>query len=97
MAILSGERITTDDLPETGLLGQSMPPPGDRPGAELPDMTDGNGQRLTLKAYRERAERAYILGTLEETDWNISRAAVQLGVERTNLHKKMRSYGIKRD
>ena len=28
---------------------------------------------------------------------NISRAAVQLGVERTNLHKKMRSYGIRRD
>ena len=28
--------------------------------------------------------------------WNISRAATILGVERTNLHKKMRSYGIRR-
>ena len=28
--------------------------------------------------------------------WNISKAAVSLGVERTNLHKKIRAYGIKR-
>jgi len=29
-------------------------------------------------------------------NWNISRAAIWLGVERTNLHKKIRSYQIKR-
>jgi transcriptional regulator of acetoin/glycerol metabolism len=29
-------------------------------------------------------------------DWNISKAAIALGVERTNLHKKIRAYGIKR-
>jgi two-component system nitrogen regulation response regulator NtrX len=33
---------------------------------------------------------------LKELEWNISRAAVTLGVERTNLHKKIRAYGIKR-
>ncbi|MEM9071314.1 MAG: helix-turn-helix domain-containing protein [Myxococcota bacterium] len=38
-----------------------------------------------------------MLATLEDTGWNISRAAVKLGVERTNLHKKMRSYGIRRE
>jgi transcriptional regulator of acetoin/glycerol metabolism len=31
-----------------------------------------------------------------DLEWNISRAAVMLGVERTNLHKKIRAYGIKR-
>jgi transcriptional regulator of acetoin/glycerol metabolism len=29
-------------------------------------------------------------------DWNVSRAAIQLGVERTNLHKKIRAYQIRR-
>jgi two-component system nitrogen regulation response regulator NtrX len=35
--------------------------------------------------------------TLKACEWNISRAATQLGVERTNLHKKMRALGIARD
>jgi transcriptional regulator of acetoin/glycerol metabolism len=30
------------------------------------------------------------------TGWNISRTAIILGVERTNLHKKIRAYQIKR-
>jgi transcriptional regulator of acetoin/glycerol metabolism len=33
---------------------------------------------------------------LASLDWNISRAAIILGGERTNLHKKIRAYGIKR-
>jgi DNA-binding NtrC family response regulator len=50
-----------------------------------------------LKDFKEEAERAYIEDTLERTGWNVSRAAQELGVERTNLHKKMKSLGISRD
>ncbi len=95
MAILSGEQITMDDLPEEGKLGAAMRPSG--PAPDLMSTVDETGQRMTLREYREHAEKAYILATLDETDWNVSRAAVKLGVERTNLHKKMRSYGIRRD
>ncbi|AKT40432.1 sigma-54-dependent transcriptional regulator [Chondromyces crocatus] len=56
----------------------------------------GDGKRLTLREFRDRAERGYIVEVLSGLDWNISRAAVVLGIERTNLHKKIRSYGIKR-
>jgi DNA-binding NtrC family response regulator len=67
------------------------------PAAPLrPTESNPLGQRLTLRAYRESAERAYIIETLVAFDWNISKAAVALGVERTNLHKKIRAYGIKR-
>jgi two-component system nitrogen regulation response regulator NtrX len=52
--------------------------------------------RLTLKEHRDRAERQYIIEVLASLEWNISRAAIILGVERTNLHKKIRAYGIKR-
>ncbi|MET0595011.1 MAG: sigma-54 dependent transcriptional regulator [Polyangiaceae bacterium] len=54
------------------------------------------GERLTLREYREQSERGYIVDTLRSLEWNISRTAVVLGVERTNLHKKIRAYGIKR-
>ena len=95
MAILSGDRITLDDLPEEGVLSEvrreSAPP------SDLPATFDEAGERLTLRDYRSRAEKDYILQTLDEVGWNISRAATILGVERTNLHKKMRSYGIRRD
>jgi DNA-binding NtrC family response regulator len=52
--------------------------------------------RPTLREFRDSAERRYIVEILSSLDWNISRAAITLGVERTNLHKKIRSYGIKR-
>jgi two-component system, NtrC family, nitrogen regulation response regulator NtrX len=50
----------------------------------------------TLREFRERTERQYIVDTLKMTGWNISRTAIMLGVERTNLHKKIRAYQIKR-
>ena len=50
--------------------------------------------RLTLREFRDKAERRYIIEILGSLDWNISRAATLLGVERTNLHKKIRGLGI---
>jgi two-component system nitrogen regulation response regulator NtrX len=94
MAILSGDRITLDDLPAEGVLSQGRRDSG--PPSDFPRAVDERGERLTLREYRGRAEKDYILQTLEEVGWNISRAATILGVERTNLHKKMRSYGIRR-
>jgi two-component system nitrogen regulation response regulator NtrX len=94
MAILSDDAITLDDLPE--LPRREMKAAEN--AAALPSPLSGDqGPRETLREYRERAERQFVLDTLEKLDWNISRAAVVLGVERTNLHKKMRSLGIKRE
>ena len=42
-------------------------------------------------------EREYIRIKLDENGWNISRTADLLGIERTNLHKKMRALGLSRD
>ena len=49
-----------------------------------------------LKVVREAVERAYILQRLTENDWNVSRTAEILGVERTHLHRKLRSLHIQR-
>ncbi len=49
-----------------------------------------------LKIVREAVERAYILQRLTENNWNVSRTAEVLGVERTHLHRKLRSLSIQR-
>lgn len=48
----------------------------------------------SLQEVRTAAERDYILRRLDETGGNISRAAELLGLERSNLYKKMRALGI---
>ena len=35
-----------------------------------------------------------IIQTLQKHGGNVTRSAAELGVERTNLHKKMKYYGI---
>ncbi len=48
----------------------------------------------SLQDVREAAERDYILKKLEESGSNVSRAAELLGLERSNLYRKMRALGI---
>ena len=52
--------------------------------------------RSNLQQTRESAERQKILKALEQTDWNVSGAARILGIERTNLHKRIRALGIRK-
>lgn len=48
----------------------------------------------SLQEVREAAEREYILKKLEETKGNVSRTAELLGMERSNLYRKMKALGI---
>ena len=48
----------------------------------------------SLQDVREAAERDYILKKLEETHGNVSRTAELLGLERSNLYRKMKTLGI---
>ncbi len=86
MVILSESTIRAEDVPKE--IGGSIPittgPSGFRPG-------------VPLRAFREQAEKAYLMDALDHYDWNISRTAQALDIERTNLHKKIRAYGIKRE
>ena len=50
--------------------------------------------RSSLQHTRESAERESILKALEQTNWNVAGAARVLGIERTNLHKRIRALGI---
>ena len=50
-----------------------------------------------LHGVRDAAERGRIVEALEQTNWNVSGAARLLGVERTNLHKRIRALGLNRE
>jgi two-component system nitrogen regulation response regulator NtrX len=59
-------------------------------------IAEGSGPRSNIKEARASAEREHILRALEETSWNVSGAARALGMERTNLHKRIRALGLNR-
>jgi two-component system nitrogen regulation response regulator NtrX len=75
-----GEVIGADDLPAP-LRPKEAPPVG------------AEGQR-SLKEARDGFERAYILAELRALDWNMTRTAERLGIERSHLYRKIKAYGI---
>ena len=64
---------------------------GDAPVADAP--APGT-PTMPLADARDRFERDYILRVLASHQGNISRTADALAVERSNLYKKMRAFGI---
>ena len=48
----------------------------------------------SLREAREEFEKEFIIQKLEENDWNISKTAEAIELERSNLHRKIKSYGI---
>lgn len=52
--------------------------------------------RSSVRETRESAERDFLRRTLEDCGWNVSSAARTLGMERTNLHKRIRALGLSR-
>src|SRR5436190_6405192 len=54
------------------------------------------GEDAGLKGKVARSEIDSIRRALDTADWNGTQAAAGLGIDRTNLHRKMRKYGIAR-
>ena len=57
--------------------------------------SDGSQGRFgSLQEVREAVEREYILKKLDEANGNVTRTAELLGLERSNLYRKMKTLGI---
>ncbi|MEO8055080.1 MAG: helix-turn-helix domain-containing protein, partial [Acidobacteriota bacterium] len=52
---------------------------------------------LPLAEARDAFEKRYLSRILAETKGNVSRAAERLGLDRTTLHRKMKSLGLDSD
>ena len=84
MIMVPGDAISAADLELSRSAARSR---GRRPPT-------APAERLTLHEARDRFERDLILRTLAEQQGNMSRTAEVLGVERSNLYRKMRAFGI---
>ncbi|MBI2832842.1 MAG: sigma-54-dependent Fis family transcriptional regulator [Acidobacteria bacterium] len=82
MIMVPGDTITARDL--AFLDG----------GASTPAESAASADVMPLHDARVRFERDYILRALAAQQGNISRTADLLGVERSNLYRKMRAFGI---
>jgi two-component system nitrogen regulation response regulator NtrX len=85
MIMVPGDRVSSRDLLflEQGGSGVSSMPAGSRPASIAP-----------LHDARDEFEKQYILRALAAQQGNMSRTAEVLGVERSNLYRKMRAFGI---
>jgi two-component system nitrogen regulation response regulator NtrX len=82
LVIMTDERVLTDvGLAPLGQAGKIEASPAS--AKTLGDLVDDY-------------EKALVVAELNRTGWNISQAAAKLGMDRANLHRKMRRYGISR-
>ncbi len=83
LIVAHGPVISADDVPAL---------------SEEPEMSasspEGAHSRSALRDAREDFEREFIIQKLEENDWNVSRTAELIELERSNLHRKIKNYGI---
>jgi Nif-specific regulatory protein len=61
------------------------------------DVESGTHPALYQPVSLEEVEKHHIMATLQFTDWNKSKAADILGIERSTLDRKIKSYDLKRD
>ncbi len=78
-----GETVTLADVPDAASFRNAPP----EPAAPAPEIAPGQ----TLAEAREAFERRVIAAALAEARGNVSRAAERLGLDRTTLHRKLRS------
>jgi two-component system, NtrC family, nitrogen regulation response regulator NtrX len=83
MIMVPGDAISTADL---GFL--------DPASLTQTAASEAPAGRQTLHEARDQFERDLILRTLAEQQGNMSRTADVLGVERSNLYRKMKAFGI---
>jgi two-component system nitrogen regulation response regulator NtrX len=86
LILARGEQITRADIER--LVG------GAHPVAGLTGELLGAG---TFAEFKDRAERAFILAKLRESDWNVSETARSIDMPRSNLYKKIEKYGLQRE
>ena len=85
------DQIAVKDLPLPGYLDDISPLLENIPATneELKEVK----KQIRQKAVRS-VEKNFILKALEKNDWNVTRSAKSVGLQRSNFHQLMKKYGI---
>lgn len=62
--------------------------------ANMDDIIEGSN---SFQDFKEKAERAFIIKQLKANDWNISKTAEILEIQRSHLYNKMKKYSIEKE
>jgi two-component system nitrogen regulation response regulator NtrX len=94
LILASGPTVTQQDVERIVGKGDGGRGKGRTVGA-------GGGDAAWLRAatfeeFKQAAERAFLLGKLQEHDWNVSETARSMQMPRSNLYKKIERYGLAR-
>jgi two-component system nitrogen regulation response regulator NtrX len=76
------------------ILARELPAVDDTPGEEGRVVLSGGLATLPLREARELFEREYLLTQINRFGGNISRTASFVGMERSALHRKLKSLGV---
>ena len=91
LIILSDKIITDSDV--RAFANPSAPAPV--PAATAAPQTDFN-QFANFQEYKDFAEREYIKFKLEKNNWNVSKTADDIDIQRSHLYSKIEKFGLKR-
>ena len=89
LSMFGTDPITIDQLP-SDVLTRSM-----SPGTGMIRFAESGGG-IPLRELKLQFEKEYVEAVLRRTNWNVSRAAQLLGLQRTHLHQKIANLGIVR-
>ena len=81
-----GQKIHKEMLPQVFLDKSLKTGKGQLPTSSL--------SAGSFREAKEEFEKEFLLHKLEENNWNISRTAEAVGIERSNLHRKIKAYDI---
>ncbi len=96
LILAPGDRIAVTDVERLGGIEAHALPAGAESGADA--VPQGDPMRApTFEAFKEAAERAFLLAKLHENDWNVSETARTLEMPRSNLYKKIERYHLARE
>jgi two-component system nitrogen regulation response regulator NtrX len=87
-----GEVVQTEDLPAEILESVAKSPWN--PAQISPDASFQVTDSAGLKEAKSHFEREFIVRKLKENDWNVSKTAQILGIERAHLHRKIKAFKI---
>jgi two-component system nitrogen regulation response regulator NtrX len=92
LIILSDKVITDGDV--KAFANPSAPVPATN-GTTAAPQTDFD-QFANFQEYKDYAEREYIKFKLEKNNWNVSKTADDIDIQRSHLYSKIEKYGLKR-
>ena len=92
LIILSDKIITDADV--KAFANPSAPAPASSNDTSS-SQTDFN-QFKNFQEYKDYAEREYIKFKLEKNNWNVSKTADDIDIQRSHLYSKIEKYGLKR-